>query len=423
MAFAQKEVLVGEIVEVGKDNPGFYRVRVTSTEGGATLNAKHAPPIPNMGSILEQGQRIIGVMGSDDVFYIIATIPEGYKGSDKKRRSTMPGHTAMDHGDAFFGSHDNGSGMMIGLDGVINTTACVAPDDEGATHLMIPGLAAIRNLCRRFQVQSAAGDINCYHDDISGRTAMAFWARPFRLPGLDGKNARIHLGWHDDIPNAMFSVTVYPIGLDVKEKAASLNMQSIIQGLKREVVEYGGQKKLQKDERKDWQTRLYITSTGETVFESAPIFVPNVATTATPTIKVSSNSLTGEIKTTTIGMLDTTALNAAIKLATSYTLTAATATITAPIARIIATGMFGVETAYAKINSPQISLGSDALSAQLRQLVKEQVYDYLQQFSIEYNAHTHPVAGTTTTPPAKIIATLEATYPKEIGLTQNVKAV
>lgn len=422
----QKEVLIGEIVEVPKDNPGIYRVRIQSVSGGATIKGRYAPPMRGMGAVLELGQRVIGVMGSDENYYIIATIPSIFKAGDKKLKSTVFGSDSIEPGDHIIGSPETGSSIIFGLDGIINTSATLSPEDEGVQQILLPGQDILRNLCRRFEIESAAGDIDCYHDDLTGRTAMALWARPFRLPGFDGKNIRLHMGWHDDLPDAMFSVTIYPVGTDVKDKAASLNVQQIINSTitESELDEYGGQKKLQRDERKDWQTRFYMTYLGTTVLESAPIFVPNPVKTVTPTIKVESDSLLGTIKTFCTGQVSTEALAMAIKLATSYSLTAADIDMKAAIIHAIATGQIVLQSPYVKVNAAQTTIGPDALKGMMRKLCKEELYDYVEQLVVQHsNIHSHPVSGASTGPPYQQISPPSTAIPKDVALTKTLKAV
>lgn len=365
---------IGIIIEAVQPEKNFYRLKLVDSGGVVTA-------VP-----LQQSRGAATRFAPDDhvavgfaagAWLIVGLVP--IYSADQ---NTSPRLESLAPGDAFYGNAQTGAGfhMTGGLPSVEASgfDASGKPRRAAGTY-WIPDYDAIRNLCRRFEVNAAPGNFQMLHDDLTGRTAFRLWIRDSSLPNFDGKTARIQMGYHKDPIGAVFSIFTYPKGPD---PTAGVMAPDFKMDPEAEKQEFGGQ--WPKIERKDWNSRYYVMLDGTAIYENALVPTPTITPTTEAQVAVKTIiAPEGFITTTAKSTVSLDAFSNLINLKTIYELNAKTfALIKAPLVTLNATAV--------KLGQPTSAIP----------LANENFFNYfIGEFFDYITTHTHPVSGSVTGPP------------------------
>lgn len=408
-----KYIQMGRVLELKDDKQHIYSVALMDT--GGVVEAM--PTMPSTGySTKYNAEDFVICANAANFWYILGVMPKF-----DKTENLSPRVQDMTPGEAFVGHAETGSGLHV-TPGVVSLE-CGDVDDKGkgkraAGVFLVPTYDAIRNLCRRFHVDSAVGDIITYHDDDSGQTALRLFAKQTVETGQDGKNVMLHMGHHKSPADAVFSITVFPPGPD---PMAALMTPSISGADPTHKEKFGGAWK--DPERKDYETRFYIQSDGTTVYETSdqnPVSSPAPTTLKNVTVKIDPE---GFIDTTAMQNITTIAMNYALTCRKDITLKA-----------LVNYGLHAVGNVTIKSDKDTIITTLDlgewvcenlslGVMDDIRQLCKQAVFEYMRdELKPWLDTHTHfgvmSGAGSTQPPTAPSPALPEDTE----ALTQNVNA-
>jgi len=231
--------------------------------------------------------------------------------------NSSPRLQSLAPGDCFYGNAATSAGMHV--TGGLTTIEAGGVDGSGkprraAATMWVPDSDAIMNLCRRFGLKGAPGDIQMLHDDLTGETALRMWVRGSSMTGLDGRTTRIHMGYHRDPVGATFSITTFPAGPEPAiPKVPEFKMDP-----EAEIHPFAGQ--WPTVERRDWNSRIYALLDGTLIYENAsvpaPSLVPTTAAQTTNKIIISPEGIVSFVGTHTD--ISVEALSSVLSFSASY---------------------------------------------------------------------------------------------------------
>lgn len=369
---------IGVIVESIKPEKNYYRLRLV--DSGQVVTAIATQKSRGDAVRYEQNDSVIacyagGAWFIQDLIPIMALD----ENSSPRLKSLAPG-------DVFYGNAKTGAGFH--MTGGLPSMEAGGIDGSGkprrsAGTYWVPDYDAIMNLCRRFGLNGAAGDFQMLHDDITGQTAARLWVRGDSTTGLDGKVARIHIGYHKSPVGATFSVTTFPMGPD---PVASIKAPDFKMDPEAERQRFAGQ--WPKLERDDWNSRYYVMLDGTAIYENALVPAPSITPTTEAQVAVKVIiAPEGFITTTAKSAVSLDAFSNLVNLKTIYELTAKTyALIKAPLITLNATAV--------KLGQPTSAIP----------LANENFFTYfIGEFTDWASTHTHISSspGSPTSPPVQ----------------------
>ena len=371
----------GGVIDSVKDKDrNLYTVRLV--ESGSAVTAGVSQRSRGASDRYDIGDSVL-VNYAFNAWFITDLLPllNGKKGAAPRLESLAPG-------DAFYGNAATSAGMHV-TGGTVGVEASGVDRDgkqrRAAGQYLIPDYDAIRDVCRRFELDAASGNFQMLHDDITNNSCMRLWTRANAGTGLDGRVSRVQMGYHRKPIGATFSIYTFPPGPDPTAGKMDFDFKLDPEV---EAQPFGGQ--WPKLERDDWQTRYYVMLDGTAIFESALVPAPSLTPTteAQVNVKVIVNP-EGLITTDAKQVVTLTAMENLIKLKANYTMIAeASAIIKAPAIAIIGEAV-------------RIGIVEESL-----QLCNSNFWVWVVLTFLEgYRSHTHADAqGGTTGPPIQPIA-------------------
>jgi hypothetical protein len=371
----------GGIVEAIKPEKNFYRLRLV--DSGTIVTAIPLQQSRGASTRFEPGDNVV-VSYAAGAWWITGLVPLFAldKNGSPRLKDLAPG-------DAFYGNAATGAGVHV-TGGQVSVEAAgfdaSGKPRRAAGSYWVPDNDAIINLCRRFGIKGAPGDLQMLQDDKTKQTAFRVWIRESSNPAQNGRTSRIHMGYHKSPPGAVFSIATFPPGTD--PTAATKKLQKGLMDAETQKLPFAGQWPVL--ERDDWQTRYYAMTDGTVIFESAMVPAPSMTPTTTAQAKTRVIiTPEGFITTTADQLVTLNAMNNLIALKQSYTMTANTASFTIK-------QFFAVEaetiTLFSKGGAPaSVLLGKleDTLP-----LCNMNFFEYfLNEFLTWAMTHTHPTAA------------------------------
>lgn len=379
--------------QVKPDSRNFYRVKL---ESGGTATALLARDTSGEAIRLKSGDQVVCAF-VNGAWVIIKLIPEYFDNTD-----AAPRLESLAPGDAFYGNAKTGTGFHV--TGGVAAMEAGGIDGSGkarraAGTYWIPDADAIREVCRRFEIDASAGVMQMLHDDKTNNSAFRLWVRQSATPGDDGRIARVHMGYHRKPSGAVFSLYVFPPGPDPMTGLLDFNFGF---DPSKESLPYAGQ--WPKKERDDWRTRFYIKEDGGAVFETANVPVPSLVATTDAQVqsRVTMNN-DGTINIESLNDVSLDAINAMVQLKKDYTATIKGDT------NVSVDGSFALECDDVTIGDLEKAIP----------ISNRKLYDYIVKKLVPWlRAHVHiDSKGGTTTPPTTGIPTPPT---EEEAITQNV---
>ena len=322
----------GVILTQSDKDRNFYTVRLV--ESGSAITAAVSQRSRGASDRYEPGDHVI-VNYAFSAWFITDLLPR----FDTKK-AAAPRQGSLAPGDAFYGNAVTSAGVHVTGGTVAVEGSGVDKDGKqrrAAGTYWIPDYDAIRNICRRFEMDAAAGNVQMLHDDLTNNSCARLWMRSNATTGLDGRVSRIQMGYHRKPIGANFSIYTFPPGPDPISEKADFDFKLDPEV---ELEPFGGQ--WPKLERDDWQTRYYVMLDGTAIFESALVPAPSITPTTPAQVNVKVIvSPEGLITTDAKQLVTLTAMENLIKLKNSYTMIAESlAIIKAPLISVLGDEVF-----------------------------------------------------------------------------------